>query len=65
MVAAAYQHAWVCWLCSEPIGPDDAWDVDHVVPVSRGGGDDLGNLRPAHAACNRSRGAGAAVTWVL
>ncbi len=63
-VAAAYAGAWVCHLCGRPIGGQD-WDVDHVVPVSRGGGDELANLRPAHASCNRARGAGAAVRWQL
>jgi len=22
------------------------WEIDHIVPVSRGGGDDISNLRP-------------------
>lgn len=26
--------------------------VDHLVPISRGGGDDMSNLRPAHWICN-------------
>jgi 5-methylcytosine-specific restriction endonuclease McrA len=29
---------------------------DHRIPVSRGGGNDLGNLRGAHADCNRRAG---------
>lgn len=46
-----------CWLCGDDLD-DQGWDIDHVVPRSRGGSDDLSNLRPAHARCNRSRGAG-------
>lgn len=55
----------VCWLCGGAIVPGQAWDIDHVVPRARGGGDGVGNLRPAHAGCNRSRGAGDARVWQL
>ena len=54
----------VCPWCEMPL-PDDPWShgddgralvhVDHVVPRSAGGGDDLGNLRALHAECNQSR----------
>ena len=33
-----------CWLC----GRDGADTIDHVLPLSHGGGDELENLRPAH-----------------
>lgn len=42
-----------CWLCGQP-GADQA---DHVVPVAAGGTDTLDNLRPAHAHCNKRKGA--------
>ena len=47
--------AWygdVCWLC----GRAGADSVDHVIPLSWGGSDDLVNLRPAHLRCNQRRG---------
>lgn len=44
----------VCHLCGKP-GADS---VDHVIPRSLGGSDDLTNLRPAHFTCNSSRGNG-------
>jgi 5-methylcytosine-specific restriction endonuclease McrA len=47
----------VCHLCGRDITAGQAWDVDHLVPRSMGGTDALANLRPAHARCNRSRGA--------
>ena len=34
------------------------WEVDHIVPVSRGGTDNLNNLRPLHWRNNASRGDG-------
>jgi 5-methylcytosine-specific restriction endonuclease McrA len=35
----------------------DSVQIDHIVPVAKGGGDDLDNLRLAHRSCNISRGA--------
>lgn len=54
-----------CWLCGDlvdvdlPSGPrgcDDGPSVDHVIPRSLGGPDDIDNLRLAHWGCNRNRG---------
>lgn len=42
----------ICHICGEP-GADT---VDHLVPVSMGGTNELENLAPAHAYCNSSRG---------
>lgn len=54
-----------CWLCLEPIDftIDSMEDPmrpsrDHVVPVARGGTDELGNMRLAHAGCNSERDTG-------
>lgn len=45
----------VCYLCGETIlGTRAAW-VDHVVPRSKGGGDEAENLRWTHDGCNMSR----------
>jgi hypothetical protein len=55
-----------CHLCLQPAdlalyGPTgsfgaDTVTVDHVVPQSHGGGDELENLRLAHGGCNSTRG---------
>lgn len=54
-----------CGICGHPVdvtlpsgprGDDLGPSVDHVVPRSKGGGDELSNLRLAHWSCNRNRG---------
>lgn len=53
---------WTCGICREPVDqnapPNSTWDatLDHVVPRSQGGADDLDNLRLAHRWCNSVRG---------
>lgn len=50
----------ICHLCGRYVcpwcGKAGADSADHVVPRSRGGGDGLDNLRPAHRCCNYRRG---------
>tara|TARA_R110000868_G_scaffold343404_2_gene604426 strand:- start:1422 stop:1793 length:372 start_codon:yes stop_codon:yes gene_type:complete len=43
-------------LSSGPRGDDLGPSIDHVIPRSKGGSDDLANLRLAHWSCNRLRG---------
>ncbi len=45
-----------CALCGEPFTPADPATVDHIVPVSSGGGHERSNLRAAHRRCNARRG---------
>lgn len=51
-----------CWLCGRPIDTDLPWKdpqaftADHVEALATGGAL-LGELRPAHRACNSRRGA--------
>jgi len=56
------RDGFVCWLCggstvdgAEPNSPV-APEIDHVIPRSQGGSDDVANLRCAHRFCNESRG---------
>jgi hypothetical protein len=54
----------VCWICRKPFDwtvtdyrDPRAWTADHVEPLAQGGAL-LGELRPAHRACNSRRGDG-------
>lgn len=53
------RDGWTCWLCKEGVEPFDLGvhraSVDHVLPRSMGGGDELSNLKLAHASCNEYR----------
>lgn len=59
----------VCWICGQPIdyflkpsSAPNAWEGDHVVPLSRGGEElDMNNIRASHVRCNRARGNGISV----
>ena len=52
------RDAWVCQICRLPLDRDasvvdDLYpQVDHILPVSLGGNDELSNLRAAHRWCN-------------
>jgi hypothetical protein len=44
-------HKGVCWVCNGAY----ASELDHVVPVKKGGSDHPSNLRPIHRRCNTLR----------
>lgn len=46
----------MCGLCRGEVAPDDV-HIDHIVPVSRGGTDELTNLQVTHSRCNLKKGA--------
>ena len=48
-------HGHVCWLCGGVVEARDL-NIDHVIPVSKGGTSALANLRPAHSKCNWEKG---------
>jgi 5-methylcytosine-specific restriction endonuclease McrA len=43
-----------CGLSNEPLEPN--FEVDHIIPISYGGGNEGGNLRLVNRGPNRSRG---------
>jgi hypothetical protein len=46
-----------CWICRLPFAdhPDLHRTIDHYLPKSKGGGNELDNLRYAHRFCNQLR----------
>jgi 5-methylcytosine-specific restriction endonuclease McrA len=43
-----------CHICNLPCDPN-RWDMDHVVPLARGGDHSYANIRVAHPVCNNSK----------
>lgn len=46
-----------CGICGEFFKRGDEKHIDHIIPLARGGTNDVSNLRMAHAHCNMTRGA--------
>ena len=57
--AVTDRDGWTCWLCNQAVDPYDLGvhraSVDHVLPRSMGGGNELPNLKLAHQSCNGYR----------
>ena len=52
-----------CLICDKEFKIVDNWEAGHVVPSSKGGSDNLDNLRPICRDCNRSMGCMNMITW--
>ena len=48
-------HGIICHICNKPIHYTD-FSIDHIIPISKGGTQDLDNLVPAHKVCNSQKG---------
>lgn len=46
-----------CWYCKRTTNPYDDFQVDHIMPVSKGGANRIDNLVPCCKSCNASKGA--------
>lgn len=46
----------ICGLCRWTVTRDEAWHVDHIVPISKGGAHSYSNVQLSHARCNLSKG---------
>lgn len=46
----------LAWTNYGVIGARGAWEVDHSIPLSRGGTEHLNNLFPVCISCNREKG---------
>jgi len=56
------RDGWGCQLCGQPVDRSVAWphplfpSLDHIVPLSKGGRHEIGNVQLAHLRCNLSKG---------
>ena len=48
-------HGWQCCICARPISKGQE-SLQHIKARSKGGTDDVENLRPAHRRCNSALG---------
>ena len=56
------RHRGCCAYCNEPLS--DGYHIDHVVPLSRGGYNGIGNYLPSCPTCNDSKGAKFLYEWL-
>ena len=54
-----------CYLCGKPIKKEADFNLDHCVPLSRGGQNEPSNWRATHKSCNSDKGALTYEEWVL
>ncbi len=47
----------ICCLCGKRVDVNSRWEVDHIVPLSKGGTHAYANVQLAHRRCNRAKGA--------
>lgn len=52
-----------CWYCGMPLNPFYDLCIDHVLPLSRGGSNEIENLVPACNICNLEKGARTIEEW--
>lgn len=47
----------VCGICHRPVDQASKWEIDHVIPMSKGGIHGYDNVQLSHRECNRSKSA--------
>lgn len=52
-----------CVYCGEPL--ENGWHVDHMIPLAKGGSNELANLAPACGPCNEAKGATPLRVWLV
>jgi 5-methylcytosine-specific restriction endonuclease McrA len=44
-----------CGICRKRVDPTSKWEIDHIIPISRGGAHCYDNVQLAHGKCNRAK----------
>lgn len=47
----------ICGICYEAVERNERWDVDHIVPISKGGLHCYANVQLSHSSCNKRKSA--------
>lgn len=55
-MAVKHQGVVKCYVCGEPITKESYATLEHILPVSKGGTDEIANLALSHEKCNQARG---------
>ena len=50
----AHNQKWKCPICGEHLNNGEAIETHHIVPVAKGGMDDIDNLQHLHKACHKA-----------
>lgn len=45
----------VCGICLKPVEPSSPWEIDHIMPISKGGVHAYANVQLSHRTCNRRK----------
>lgn len=45
----------ICGICLKPVDRKSPWEVDHIVPISKGGAHSYANVQLSHRRCNRKK----------
>lgn len=51
----AERDKWTCHVDGLGYMPNDPWEIDHNIALSKGGTNHVSNLRLAHRSCNRDK----------
>lgn len=46
-----------CGICMKAVKKTSDWEIDHIIPISKGGAHSYDNVQLAHMKCNRSKSA--------
>ncbi len=46
-----------CGICMKPVERGSNWEIDHIMPISKGGAHCYANVQLAHRTCNRAKAA--------
>lgn len=47
----------ICGICKRRVDRNGKWEIDHVIPISKGGVHAYANVQLAHQSCNRTKSA--------